>query len=603
MDHHPVVMNGTSGSWTIHQGIEVAFTFLGQYYAGHGVIVRVTSTNPLLALITVIEVSDAIKIPLPFPVDDVRHLSQCAGKEIIWEVEYLVPYAQVDVTGGIGCRLIPSTQCSRPQSQYLDLEVDMEVVLLVRTTFEDHCVGLGIFLECSLQGTWEGFRIPQSYYVVVRLTAVFSEFSHHASSCEIPGLKTLVESVGYRILWSSYRVQPAQSSTSYVLSSQGSATSVGDVPTSNAKNSTSPESSVGRQPTRPVEEDIGVHPSGPSDQGSGRAEQLGAGDHQDGFACALSYPDKPLWRGKYYLLLNDDFFVHGRAFIQVCLPDEPFDEDVLGDTDVGVMYVSENNDFQMTPMHWPLTHVRLEGGRLLSEIILFCSENAPSNGSDDGLDGMKKNQYRLNVRRKLLRSNNCTTTKLYMKTSPEEVRKVSSIRCCVEKCCQTFDWKDTMKIQRKFHAGSFAARSETGYSVLGQLHDLLGTRKKFITLANRDVCENAWYIIHGLLRSTFSLYKSAERVGSGSGCHGNLGVLRPRAHTIQAEANMMTIINDTANRMPNATWEIGQKRVDNQKILPSACNWDHIRVASNHISLLALSVMAALNSVIAIFSC
>jgi hypothetical protein len=36
--------------------------------------------------------------------------------------------------------------------------------------------------------------------------------------------------------------------------------------------------------------------------------------------------------------------VHGRAFIQVFLPDEPFDEDVLGDTDVGVMYVSENNE-------------------------------------------------------------------------------------------------------------------------------------------------------------------------------------------------------------------------------------------------------------------
>jgi hypothetical protein len=40
--------------------------------------------------------------------------------------------------------------------------------------------------------------------------------------------------------------------------------------------------------------------------------------------------------------------VHGRAFIKVCLPDEPFDEDVLGDMDVGVMYVSENNDLQMT---------------------------------------------------------------------------------------------------------------------------------------------------------------------------------------------------------------------------------------------------------------
>jgi hypothetical protein len=50
-------------------------------------------------------------------------------------------------------------------------------------------------------------------------------------------------------------------------------------------------------------------------------------------------------------------------------------------------------------------HVRLEGGLMLSEIILFCSENALSDRSDDGLDGVKKNPYRFNVRRKLLRSN------------------------------------------------------------------------------------------------------------------------------------------------------------------------------------------------------
>jgi hypothetical protein len=112
---------------------------------------------------------------------------------------------------------------------------------------------------------------------------------------------------------------------------------------------------------------------------------------------------------------------------------------VLGDTDVGVMYVSENNDLQMTTMCWPLTHVRLEGGRLLSEIILFYSENALSDGSDDGLDGVKKNPYLFNVCRKLLRSGDCATTKIHQKTSLEEVRKVSSVRCCAEKCCQTFD--------------------------------------------------------------------------------------------------------------------------------------------------------------------
>jgi hypothetical protein len=64
----------------------------------------------------------------------------------------------------------------------------------------------------------------------------------------------------------------------------------------------------------------------------------------DESAGVLPFSDWPFWRGKYCLLLNEDFSVHGRAFIQVCLPNEPFNEDMLGNTDVGVMYVSENND-------------------------------------------------------------------------------------------------------------------------------------------------------------------------------------------------------------------------------------------------------------------
>jgi hypothetical protein len=75
MDHEPLVMNRSSSSWTIRQGVEVALTFLGQYYTGRGVVVRVTSTDLLLVLVSVIEVSDAIEIPLHFPVDDVRHIS------------------------------------------------------------------------------------------------------------------------------------------------------------------------------------------------------------------------------------------------------------------------------------------------------------------------------------------------------------------------------------------------------------------------------------------------------------------------------------------------------------------------------------------------
>jgi hypothetical protein len=54
MDLHPVVMNGSSGNWTIREGVEVAITFLGEYYAGRGVVIRVTSTDPLLVLVSVV---------------------------------------------------------------------------------------------------------------------------------------------------------------------------------------------------------------------------------------------------------------------------------------------------------------------------------------------------------------------------------------------------------------------------------------------------------------------------------------------------------------------------------------------------------------------
>jgi hypothetical protein len=245
------------------------------------------------------------------------------------------------------------------------------------------------------------------------LTAIFPEFRHHASYYKIPDLKTLGEFVGYRILWSGYQVQPDGCSTPYVQSLQGSAPSVGNTLASTANASTSPESNVGRQPAGPAVEKIVIPTSRSSHKGNKKAGRSGASVHEDGSTGALPYPERPLWRGKYCLLLNEDFSVHGRALIQVCLHEEPFDEDVLGDMDVGVMYVSENSNLQMTTMHWPLTHVRLEGGSMLSKIIFLCFENTISNMSNDGLDGMKKNPYHFNVWRKLLRSDDCTTTKLH----------------------------------------------------------------------------------------------------------------------------------------------------------------------------------------------
>jgi hypothetical protein len=122
------------------------------------------------------------------------------------------------------------------------------------------------------------------------------------------------------------------------------------------------------------------------------------------------------------------------------------------------------------------------------------------------------------------------------------------------------------------------------YEVQSQLHAGAVPGKKFVTLANTDVCENAWYIIHGVSRSAYHVYKAAAVRGSVSGSHGNVGARRPRPETIQAQATLMTIINENADQMPNEFRLVGNKRVDNLKVVPSAMNWNHMREQVNYVS-------------------
>ena len=105
----------------------------------------------------------------------------------------------------------------------------------------------------------------------------------------------------------------------------------------------------------------------------------------------------------------------------------------------------------------------------------------------------------------------------------------------------------------------------------------------FLTLCSREVCENAWYTIHGVSRSAYHKYKAAALAGRVNGMHGNSGITRPRPHTIQAEANFMTIIQENADRMPNEFRNIGRKRVNNLLVFPSALNWDHMKDISNSV--------------------
>ena len=119
MDLHPVVKNGKSGSWIVRPRIEVAITLLREYYAGRGVVIRFTNIDPLLVLVSVIEVSDALDMLIPFSIHDVTRLSQCAGMDIIWKAEYLVLYAEAEDAIGIGYQLTPCLQGHSPHNPHL----------------------------------------------------------------------------------------------------------------------------------------------------------------------------------------------------------------------------------------------------------------------------------------------------------------------------------------------------------------------------------------------------------------------------------------------------------------------------------------------------
>ena len=123
----------------------------------------------------------------------------------------------------------------------------------------------------------------------------------------------------------------------------------------------------------------------------------------------------------------------------------------------------------MTSFHWPLAQVRLDGGRLLLEIVTWCSEHGKSSGDDSGLEGARKNPYCHMKRRKLSPP---VETKLKRKLSDSDVQRVSSLRCCKFRCCQSFSWDDTLALRHKFYGNTFEVCREIAYAVQGQVTSL-----------------------------------------------------------------------------------------------------------------------------------
>jgi hypothetical protein len=105
------------------KGVVITLAHAGLYYARRAIINRVVSRDPILSSVRVLDVSDSIEMILPFPVEDIKYLSQSVGKSIVWEEIIVRPFAEdIDaVCTPIGRQLIHEMAEEKHINQFLML--------------------------------------------------------------------------------------------------------------------------------------------------------------------------------------------------------------------------------------------------------------------------------------------------------------------------------------------------------------------------------------------------------------------------------------------------------------------------------------------------
>lgn len=399
------------------------------------------------------------------------------------------------------------------------------------------------------------------FVVVVRLLEYHNAFQDMKLPIHSDGLTFIRECVGKHIRWNGDDIRPFGNLPVEVELDSSKSNEIDHI---KVKVESPTEDEINDDDNEPVnDDDENVHPN----------------DHSN-------YLQRGMWRGKDCNLYHKDGSQFGRGRISSCLPDEICDDKVLGDDEVGVLITATNNrgdeDQIMAIVRWPLAQAKLAGSSLtLANIIEFLSAHCISESEDED-EGVKKAPYKA-VRRVL--KDLKKTSRYEEKTTAASISKVCGMDCCSERCSQHFDVTLTRKIRTRFYLMSFNSRRECGYALQGQLHKRDGMRKRYVTLEGKEVCETAWWQIHGLSRATYMEWKRQARHGYLNSTHGNQGIKRPRLHTIQAEGTIMAIVRQNADLMPNQMKGIGGKRQDVRKVMPAPCNWKAMLEESNRVSL------------------
>lgn len=303
-------------------------------------------------------------------------------------------------------------------------------------------------------------------------------------------------------------------------------------------------------------------------------------------SVAESYPTRSQWRHRICNLEDKEGVVLATGRIYACLPDEVFVMDKIGPNHVGVMVINavpQQGDQIMSMRLWPLNETRFVGGLRLSEIEAFLCENPSSESEDEFFSGVKKTPYHSSIRTKKISDK---VPKISRLLDVGSIRTVSAQECCSENCCQLFPWASTQLVRANYWRKTFDERREWGTEVFSRIQSI-GSGQG-VVLEGRNICLSAWWKIHGISRATFMAYKQRYKTGKRSSTHGNTGMRKPRARTIQAQATIESIIRMNADQMPHQMKGTGNGRQDIRKVLPAHLTWEKVREEVNEVSILEL---------------
>ena len=176
---------------------------------------------------------------------------------------------------------------------------------------------------------------PHSFFVVVNVTKVNTKYNGQIAYCEEETIKTLDAAINHRVLWSGYKVKPTEClcpSCHHVVKQEG----IGGLLIQFQAEKENNDFFNLDINTTDYKDKLGG-------EGVGAQEKVDKGDIEFDNA----FPDRTLWRGWIYNLLNDDLPFFRKVKIVVCFPDKPFDEENLEDTNARVLFLSDG-DLQMT---------------------------------------------------------------------------------------------------------------------------------------------------------------------------------------------------------------------------------------------------------------